>query len=469
MTEFSIRYRLPVITTLCMDYFEERINLKTCVPLYRAFKHRKEHPINRKLFFYLLTNFEKIVDNCFDFFSIDYEDIKGLVESNHLNISGEMKVFRILIKWTQFSLRQRIGHLRELLSNSFRFARLHLAELQLISKHPLIRSNIELERTMKHISDQYRKLRIRKDGNNRHCDDSILIAAPRVPQFSLIVHGGCTENSMASEIESYSFHTNQWRILPTKQSELSERYYHSVETLNGKYYIIGGSDASNLKRSIVELDFETGSCRELAEMSEYRCYVSTAVLDGQIYAMGGLNGTDRLSSAERYDPRTNTWQALPEMNVVRSDAAACVHQGKIYIAGGLNSLTIEASMECYDPATNSWLLMESMLSNRSSFSLVSYNDQLYALGGNDGFDRLPYVEVYDFRSNQWLPIEPMMGKRSTFKAIVLNDELYAVGGYDGSHACGTVEKFNHKTQAWISVGRLNVPRTAFGLVSFKEY
>ena len=111
-------------------------------------------------------------------------------------------------------------------------------------------------------------------------------------------------------------------------------------------------------------------------MSTARDGLAAAVVDGKLYVMGGSDGQNRLSSVERYDPETNAWEAVAPMSMARCPSAAAVVDGKLYVMGGFNgrqNLPF-SSVERYDPAKDEWVAMASMAlttERRSSFCAVS--------------------------------------------------------------------------------------------------
>ena len=86
-----------------------------------------------------------------------------------------------------------------------------------------------------------------------------------------------------------------------------------------------------------------------ASMHEARSGVGTAVMNGKIYVIGGTNQEGFRATNEEYDPETNTWTFEAPMPTARSAFGIAVYQNKIYCIGGYtNGFSATGVNEVYD-------------------------------------------------------------------------------------------------------------------------
>src|SRR4030095_16695945 len=71
-----------------------------------------------------------------------------------------------------------------------------------------------------------------------------------------------------------------------------------------------------------------------ADMPTKRFGSSIAEVDGKLFIIGGSQSDDRLAHLEVYDPATDSWTSRAEMPTARKDTAAAVVNGIIYVLGG---------------------------------------------------------------------------------------------------------------------------------------
>ena len=119
------------------------------------------------------------------------------------------------------------------------------------------------------------------------------------------------------------------------------RWGHASCIVDGKIYVIGGSNATNNRGEVLGVmevhDAESDSWDTSKErMPTERVGLMVAAVDGILYAIGGrkiwINAD--IATVEAYDTRTNTWSTKSSMPQARSVAGCCVYNGKIYIMGG---------------------------------------------------------------------------------------------------------------------------------------
>jgi len=73
-------------------------------------------------------------------------------------------------------------------------------------------------------------------------------------------------------------------------------------------------------------------------MSVGRYSATSLVMNGRFYVVGGSDQVAELRSAERFDPACNAWEELPAMAISRAFASSVQLHGLIYAIGGVEAL-----------------------------------------------------------------------------------------------------------------------------------
>lgn len=133
---------------------------------------------------------------------------------------------------------------------------------------------------------------------------------------------------------------------------LTARSGHGAAAVNGKIYVMGGSDVNDGHQwpqplaAVEELDPSTGAWVRKTDMPSPRLGFASAVVNGVIYLVGGYiqSGTnapyDIAPSMLAYDPASDTWTTdLPDMPTRRGEPKAVEIDGVMYVTGGGNVLS----------------------------------------------------------------------------------------------------------------------------------
>jgi len=88
-----------------------------------------------------------------------------------------------------------------------------------------------------------------------------------------------------------------------------------------------------------------------ADMPTPRFGSSIAEVDGKLFVIGGSQSNGRLATVEVYDPSTDSWTPRAAMPTARKNTAAAVVNGIIYAFGGTPSIECACitTTEAYDP------------------------------------------------------------------------------------------------------------------------
>ncbi len=137
--------------------------------------------------------------------------------------------------------------------------------------------------------------------------------------------------------------------------------------LDGKLYVIGGSDLFLIEQGVVQVydpSQPAGSrWSTAASLNTPRFKHGAAVLDGKIYVFGGDDGFGPIDSLEVYDPGADTWTVLSPSGRARTNAGVAAANGLIWVIGGERPAGEEGEedgggvsriVQVYDPQTDTW-------------------------------------------------------------------------------------------------------------------
>ncbi|MBN2593580.1 MAG: hypothetical protein JXA81_08750 [Sedimentisphaerales bacterium] len=240
---------------------------------------------------------------------------------------------------------------------------------------------------------------------------------------------------------------------------------HSVGVVDGKIYVIGGTDNiygwADYWSTVWEYDPSTDTWTPKADMPAGRARLCASVVDGKIYAIGGSPHRDSdIATVEMYEPATDTWTRKADMPRARCFLSSSVVDGKIYVIGGkiYPSETMVSTVEVYDPATDTWSRKANMPTARGMHSASVVDGKIYVIGGVTGAlgPWISTVEAYDPATDTWTRKTSMPIVNCNHSASTLNGKIYVIGGAnDWDYCLPRVEVYDPSTDIWS--GGLNMP------------
>ncbi|MBX5328720.1 MAG: kelch repeat-containing protein [Candidatus Bathyarchaeota archaeon] len=249
-----------------------------------------------------------------------------------------------------------------------------------------------------------------------------------------------------------------WRVktnMPTARSQAAV-----IAGDDGKIYVIGGWDGSNVLNTVQAYDPMTETWANRAPIPHgVRGAAVTKGSDGIIYVISGVDSAwDPLSNVQAYNTTSNSWTSKADIPVKTwMGAAATGNDGKIYVIGGESyevGLYYSNLTQIYDPATDTWTNGTQMPTGRCELGVVKGPDGLiYAFGGyND--TALSVVEAYNPSAGTWIKKASMPKPKLEFGVVLgLDNRIYIIGGganYGNNEApfYDSVEVYDPKTDTW---------------------
>lgn len=254
----------------------------------------------------------------------------------------------------------------------------------------------------------------------------------------LIAISGAHDQTIA-DVDLYDRPGNKW----TPLAPIPEmRGWFGAASIAGRIYCAGGKRIRTEKEKSASgdgshyeyraglniYDPETDRWTVGPPMSAPRAGCCAAALDGKLYVIGGSNPTNGFQNrVEIYDPVKNAWQDGPSIPDGREDMAAAAIGGKIYALGGVK-FSVRADVYILDPATGKWSSGAPMPTPRRSFAAAVDGPRLWCVGGVPGRGYTNVVEIYDTREDKWSAGPPLPEAKAWMGAAVLGGGLYVAGG-----------------------------------------
>ena len=235
--------------------------------------------------------------------------------------------------------------------------------------------------------------------------------------------------------------------------------------LDGKVYVVGGTDASGVLASMEVYDPATNTWSAKASMPSAKGSPGAAVANGRIYVFGGD------TQVYEYDPATNSWATKAPLPVTPGGVAVAAISGNIYVAFNTAANT-RPKLYRYDPFQNIWEQRQEHPDVRTIVSLGISNGMIYAVGGwfpNQTPAEPTRVDRYDPSNDQWTTnaIPPLTVRRTHLGATLptVDGKMYVIGGWDGYSALTSVEVYDPWTNSWSSETALPSARYAMAYAS----
>jgi len=248
----------------------------------------------------------------------------------------------------------------------------------------------------------------------------------------------------ASELQVFDPLTHTWSTPATTGAFMTEQHYLPASiALNGKIYVLGGSNGLFTSKSSVSRVYDPAirlwSVLKPTGIFTPRDGLTASVVDSKIYVIGGdTSWVTPVNILEIYDPSTNAWStpATTGTFTPRSDLTSCVVDGKIYVIGGWDHTANELStLEVFDPSTMNWSspVTTGIFTPRHLMTSAVVNGKIYVFGGSlsDHIAPCNILEVFDPATNKWsTPITAgIFTPRFALSSGVVSGKIYTLGGF----------------------------------------
>lgn len=182
-------------------------------------------------------------------------------------------------------------------------------------------------------------------------------------------------------------------------------------------------------------------------------------LNGFFYIFGGTDETNRRNDLYRFDPSIKAWAQLPALGdtpTPRSGSRGQGYEGSLYFFGGYTKKDGEyfGELHKFDVGTLEWSKLRSGPAPRADHTLVLYEDCLYVFGGYDGKTRFNDLHEYCIPASRWQRLDPS-GLRPTprfgHSAAVCSRSFYVFGGWDGHDTLDDLYEYSFPGETWTEI------------------
>ncbi len=226
----------------------------------------------------------------------------------------------------------------------------------------------------------------------------------------------------------------------------------AAASVNGKVYVIGGSNSGELSLN-EEYDPVTDSWTTKSPMPTAREGLVAVAVDDKIYAMGGYNAGGYSNKNEVYDPVTDSWMTKTDLPHATIYPGASDANEKIYVIGGRDGSGILAYNQEYDPDSDTWSLKASLGSGRERVgaAAASVDNKVYLIGGMITYpdsDPVDYNDEYDPATDTWTVKSSMPTSRGFLVAVAVDNSIYAITGSGSTGRLATNEQYLTVSDNW---------------------
>ena len=163
--------------------------------------------------------------------------------------------------------------------------------------------------------------------------------------------------SAEKSVFCYYPEANRWsEVAPMN----TERHGLCAVAHNGFVYAFGGRNLKTGALGTAEKYCSTSNEWDcIASLTKNRYLASATIVNGKPFVIGGSEGLANHSSGELYNPESNEWVEITQSLVPRKAAGIARLRNKIYLVGGHRGSYSNSfdTMECYDEETNKWTLI----------------------------------------------------------------------------------------------------------------
>ena len=135
--------------------------------------------------------------------------------------------------------------------------------------------------------------------------------------------------------------------------------------------------------------------------------LGAAALNGRIYVVGGTDiSLQALSATDIFDPETKSWSSGAPLPMPTSSPGVVALNGHLYSIGGLvpcgpKSFKLTGVVEVYDPTSNNWTSRAPLPRPTQGLLVATIGGLIYALGGLSGRGEENSTWIYNPQNDTW--------------------------------------------------------------------
>ncbi|KAL9914355.1 kelch-like protein 28 [Glossina fuscipes fuscipes] len=400
----------------CLKFLKRNLNATNCLQLRTIAEKPPFEELYECSHNYILANFVTLIHKK-EWLELPFEVIEDLIKDDKLLVHREENAYKGVMSWIKYDLTKRQNYLAKLM----RHVRLTYVRTEFLRDHIL------------------------------------------------------AEIMLTSDLQCNQFLNKAVRYQLTPRTQRPSFWSHTKHVptnRNGKFLVVfaGGGDITTdtAHRNCKVYDSTDNNMSPIPDMLDCRSAHSVISLNGKVYSVGG-SCDDTAKTAECYDPVDKKWTHIAPMNTEHYDFGICAFDNLIYAIGG------ESNVENYNAATNTCIYSlinpddgiascfrldtrEGLWHNLNvmpqglrsySFEFLPYDNSLFSIAKN--------CSRLDIRTNKWEAMPSMLFKRVRFSAAIIADDIYVFGGMGTDREyINSVERYNIHNNEWTVVDSLEV-------------
>jgi hypothetical protein len=210
--------------------------------------------------------------------------------------------------------------------------------------------------------------------------------------------------------------------------------------LDGKFYVVGGNEASGVSAAVDAYDPGLDSWQGVASLPLALSQAAVAAGRNNLVVLGGEGGSGLSERIYRWTPGQATWRtASATLNPPRAGATAVgLPDGTIVVAGGRDAQGRALSLvERYDPDNDTLTPLPSLQVARYAHAMAALGTRVVVAGGwQDATGALASLETWQVDQATWQVGPSLPAPRYGLSAAAVNDAVWFIGGANDSEGTG---------------------------------
>ena len=364
LLEAAVMLQVKCLQEQCEVFLKKNIGPENCLGIWRLASGLNCEKLAKKSWTYILEFFSS-VSELEEFGHLSLDDLIAVINDNDLNTPSEVAVCEAVIKWVEADPSNRQKDLKKLF-HFIRFPMISCEYIQNLRQHRLVAECEEsrniLERMLVYLTS--------KDADGLNGIEGLSRQFHHRQEEMMCVVGTRSRhpNPQMTEIKCFSFRRDAAYNLAALPSEPGACF--AVTKLDDDVYVSGGYHGQTLLLRFVSSENKWQYC---SPMLEGRWGHSMVSVDGKLFILGGSTRiSETLSSVECYDPETNTCELFGGLQLPVSFMPTATIGHRIYIFGGkLQDRTLSTKIQCFDTRQRCCYILDDMPLVSSTASRVA--------------------------------------------------------------------------------------------------
>ena len=320
----------------------------------------------------------------------------------------------------------------------------------------------ELKREVAAIKKESHRSKQEPESDARSLGASFACFQPSINiREDIIIAGGLAEIVDLKSVETFSWPTRQWTLLPPMTSE---RYLSSSFVHEGQMFVCGGVWNGDTIETL-ELKEEGGEWKEFqGKLPQETWGHENTIYEEKLFIFGGesidkvVNDIYKVSLISPYSS-----QLVSHLPEPRSYHGAQHFGDKVTIVGGTTTGNSRGSLDSvvlYDIKPNCCRTLAPLPFAVYSMATVALGDNIIIIGGRDkNGNALNTIVSYNITNETSKMLPSMKHKRSNCSAVVTGNVIVVMGGENKeSRGLNSVEIFSFDNYSWEELPPMNEKR-----------